>query len=373
MSIFRSIATGYLGAKIANTQANDELKARVLESAGTNFYTNILPDAIANEKERRTNYDSIAAIDPNLAELADINGFTASKEAMEKFDQFREENKLKTPDALKNLNFETDYNTRYTTRVKTFEEKYNPILDQIGIKELGGLGFNTMESLVGGKEPDQMKSEDMATAPAPSDTFASTELSQYFSPIQSTVDLGTPNQVDQAISGFRGFDQGIIRDNAGNFAGMELFGEKANERNAFKAVMARIGNNFKIAGTEKADLTTTAGAANQILFDQTQGYIGGQVLDGYQSATFKEKIRDKSFDINRYNASGFSESFNNTYQTDEDKIIALVTYMNDNLQTRSERLHFAQSFAANIKDSDCNNYRDLLLIAIDPTLVIQNN
>lgn len=373
MSIFRSIATGYLGAKIANTQANDELKARVLESAGTNFYTNILPDAIANEKERRSNYDSLAAENPNLAELADINGFTASKEAMERFNQFREENKLKDPDALKNLRFETDFNTRYNTRVKSFEEKYNPILDQIGIKELGGLGFNTMESLVGGKEPGQMKSQDMAKGPAPSDTFASTELSQYFSPIQSTVDLGTPNQVDQAISGYRGFNQGIIRDNAGNFAGMELFGEKANERNAFKAVMARIGDNFKIAGTEKADLTATAGAANQILFDQTQGYIGGQVLDGYQSATFKEKIRDKSFDINRYNASGFSESFNNTYQTDEDKIVALVTYMNDNLQTRSERLHFAQSFAANIKDSDGNNYRDLLLIAIDPTLVIQNN
>ena len=176
MSIFRSIATGYLGAKIANTQANDELKARVLESAGTNFYTNILPDAIANEKERRNNYESIAAINPNLAELADMNGFTASKEGMEKFDQFREENKLKDPDALKNLRFETDYNTRYNTRVKSFEEKYNPILDQIGIKELGGLGFNTMESLVGGKEPGPMKSEDMATAPAPSDTFASSQF-----------------------------------------------------------------------------------------------------------------------------------------------------------------------------------------------------
>ena len=93
MSIFRSIATGYLGAKIANTQANDELKARVLEDAGSNFYTNILPDAIADEKERRTNYESIAAINPNLAELADINGFTASKEAMERFHKIREENK----------------------------------------------------------------------------------------------------------------------------------------------------------------------------------------------------------------------------------------------------------------------------------------
>ena len=373
MSAFRGILTGYLGAKIANTEANDRLKGNILESAGTNFYNNILPDAIANEKLRRQNYETLAGENVNLAELADINGFTASKEGMAKFEEFRDENKLKTPDALKNLNFETDYNMRYNTRVKSFEEKYNPILKQIGMDELGGLGFNTVESLVGGKEPGQMKSEDMAKGPAPSDSFASTELSQYFSPIQSTVDLGTPNQVDQAISGFRGFDQGIIRDNAGNFAGMELFGEKANERNAFKAVMARIGDNFKIAGTEKADLTATAGAANQILFDQTQGYIGGQVLDGYQSATFKEKIRDKSFDINRYNASGFSESFNNTYQTDEDKIIALVTYMNDNLQTRSERLHFAQSFAANIKDSAGDSYRNMLLIAIDPTLVIQNN
>ena len=202
--------------------------------------------------------------------------------------------------------------------------------------------------------------------------FSPMKLSEFVMPVQTAVDLGTPNQVDQAISGFRGFNQGIIKDASGAFAGMELFGEKGNERNAFKAVMTRIGGNYKIPGTEKADLTATAGAANQILFDQTQGYIGN-VLDGYQSTSFKEKIREKSFDINRYNATGFSKNFNDTYKTDDEKIIALVNYMNDNLQTRSERLHFAQSFAANIKDSDGNNYRDLLLIAVDPTLVIQGN
>ena len=69
MSIFRSIATGYLGAKIANTQANDELKARILESAGTNFYTNILPDAVENEKIRRANYETLAGENVNLAEF----------------------------------------------------------------------------------------------------------------------------------------------------------------------------------------------------------------------------------------------------------------------------------------------------------------
>ena len=161
MSAFRGILTGYLGAKIANTEANDRLKGNILESAGTNFYNNILPDAIANEKVRRQNYETLAGENVNLAELADINGFTASKEGMAKFEEFRDENKLKTPDALKNLNFETDYNMRYDTRVKSFEEKYNPILKQIGMDEIGGLGFNTVESLVGNK---QMKSEDMAKA-----------------------------------------------------------------------------------------------------------------------------------------------------------------------------------------------------------------
>jgi hypothetical protein len=374
MSAFRGLLTGYLGAKIADTEAADKLKGEVLASAGKNFYTNILPNQMEAENVRRDNYDLLAQEDPNLAELADINGFTASEAGMEKFEQFRKENKLKGPDALKNLNFETDYNTRYTKRGKSFEEKYEPILNQLGIKEIGGMGYNTVESLIGDKQPGQMKSQDMATAPAPEapQEFASTKLSDYFDPMQSTVDLGTPLQVDQAISGFRKFNQGIITDSAGNFAGMELFGEKNNERNAFKAVMSRIGSNYVIGDTDKADLTATAQAADKVLYSQTQGVIGN-ILDNYKSASTQEKIRNKTFDINRYNASGFSKTFNDTYKTDDEKQEALVSYMFDNLQTRSERLHFAESFAANIKDSDGDSYRNILLIAIDPTLVIQDN
>ena len=232
MSIFRSIATGYLGAKIANTEANDRLKASILESAGTNFYTNILPNAIEDEKLRKNNYNTLASkYTTNFAEIADASGYTADDASMQRLYADLEANNL-DEEKLKAANFETDYNMRYNTRVKSFEEKYNPILKQIGMDEIGGLGFNTVESLVGNK---QMKSEDMAKGPVPSDSFASTELSQYLSPIQSTVDLGTPNQVDQAISSYRGFDQGIIRDNAGNFAGMESYilhvslrGEKPN-------------------------------------------------------------------------------------------------------------------------------------------------
>ena len=37
----RGIATGYLSAKIANTEANDRLKEDIIKQAGDNFYNNI--------------------------------------------------------------------------------------------------------------------------------------------------------------------------------------------------------------------------------------------------------------------------------------------------------------------------------------------
>ena len=373
MSAFRGILTGYLGAKIADTEAADRLKGEVLASASKDLLTNILPEQRAAEELRRKNYNNLASMyNPNIAELGDINDFTRDEASMEKFENFLKKNKLKDPEAFKNLQFETDFNTRYDQRGIAFNEKFQPLLKQIGIDQQGGMGFYTIKNQL--SEPgqtDQTMEQPGQTPEAPQE-FASTQLSDYFSPIQSTVDLGTPNQVDQAISGYRGFDQGIIRDNAGNFAGMELFGEKANERNAFKAVMTRIAPNYVVGDTNKADLTSTAQVADKVLFDQTQGHIGDQILDGYQAATFKEKIRDRNFDINRYNATGFTKSFNEAHPTDDNKIEAILDYMYDNLQTRAERVHFAQSFAANIKDSDDNSYRNMLLIAIDPTLVIQD-
>jgi len=363
------VTTGLLSAKIRNSEANDALKANVLARVGDTLLSETIPNAIEAEKIRRTNYSTLESnYGTNFANVADASQFTLNDDTMKQLEELLKENKLDDK-ALENAKFETDFNTRYQTRTQTFEEKYNPILKKLGIDNIGALGYNTVESLVGNKQPMQMKTEDMAKGPVPSDAFSSMQVRDYLDPLVSTTDLGTPNQVDQAIAGYRGFNQGIIRDASGQFAGIELFGEKANERNAFKAVMTRIASNYKIKGTEKADLTATALAANKVLFDQTQGYIGDQVLDGYKAATFKEKIQGKNFDINRYNATQFSESFNAANPTDDDKINTLVSYMFDDLQTRSERIHFAQSFAANIKDSAGNSYRNILLIALDPTLI----
>ena len=49
----RGVATGYLSAKIANTEANDALKADIIKQASLNFYNNTLPEYQKKEKNRK--------------------------------------------------------------------------------------------------------------------------------------------------------------------------------------------------------------------------------------------------------------------------------------------------------------------------------
>jgi len=148
MSVFRSIATGYLGAKIANTEANDRLKANILETTGTNLLTKVIPNAIEDEKIRRQNYDTlVSSYGVNAANVMDASGFTMNKQGMDRLDDLLKANKLDLK-ALDASAFETDFDNRYNTRVKTDQEKYNPILKQLGIDGIGSLGYNTVEALV---------------------------------------------------------------------------------------------------------------------------------------------------------------------------------------------------------------------------------
>ena len=183
MSAFRGILTGYLGAKIADTEAADRLKGEVLASASKDLLTNILPEQRAAEELRRKNYNNLASMyNPNIAELADINDFTRDEASMEKFENFLEKNKLKDPEAFKNLQFETDFNTRYDQRGIAFNEKFQPLLKQIGIDQQGGMGFYTIKNQL--SEPgqtDQTMEQPGQTPEAPQE-FASTQLSDYFVP-----------------------------------------------------------------------------------------------------------------------------------------------------------------------------------------------
>ena len=56
----RGVGTGYLGAKIANTEANDKLNADIHKAAGVNYHTNTLPDWQKKERVRQREFKQIA-------------------------------------------------------------------------------------------------------------------------------------------------------------------------------------------------------------------------------------------------------------------------------------------------------------------------
>ena len=56
----RGVATGYLSAKIANTEANDQLNADIHKAAGVNYQTNTLPNWQKKERVREREFKQIA-------------------------------------------------------------------------------------------------------------------------------------------------------------------------------------------------------------------------------------------------------------------------------------------------------------------------
>ena len=143
----RGVATGYLQAKIKNTEANDQLKANILERAGANYFNEVLPEVTQLEKNRKNSYDRIKTeFGPNAAELADINNIiTGDGKGYDNFKELMKTNELNR-EKLDAVTFEGDYNTRFNQRGMDFQEKYQGIFDQIGIKQAGGLGPYTVEN-----------------------------------------------------------------------------------------------------------------------------------------------------------------------------------------------------------------------------------
>jgi len=71
------VGTGYLGAKIANTEANDAMNANIIERAGLNFYETTLPNFQENEKNRKSTYTKVSIrYGKDVAEYMDQGGFT---------------------------------------------------------------------------------------------------------------------------------------------------------------------------------------------------------------------------------------------------------------------------------------------------------
>jgi len=138
----RNIATGYLGAKIANTEANDKMKANIIERAGLNFYENTLPQFQKREKNRKAAYDKVATIyGPEVAEFfGEQNLFTGDGNDFENITSQLKDRKI-DKEYIKSYVAQqgSSYNKRYETRVKDIQAQEASVMGNLEKNQLGSM------------------------------------------------------------------------------------------------------------------------------------------------------------------------------------------------------------------------------------------
>ena len=356
MSAIRGILTGYLNAKVRNTEANDALKANTLMRVGETLIGTTIPNAIAAEEERRNNYDMLAKkYSPNFAEVADVAKYTLDAASMKKLEEDLAANNL-NEEALKNANFETDYNNRYNQRVESAQSKYGDILKQLGVDGIGALGYNTVEALVKPQEMDTVTTKDTQTdtvttqeVPKP---FSSTQFSEYLT--TSPISYNIPESEFQKVaSTMREFGQFFTQDPVTKEIKVNLNDTNRDEYNALRNITQEISQSYLDEGG-KVNVSAAMTAASNILTGQTSTIIYGKQTE----QGFLEGIVEVA---DGQTTKNFSSATNNKYKTDKEKKQYLAQGLFNLDGGQDAQRFFAQSFPDTVLFDDGTKARDYLL------------
>ena len=347
----QGIATGYLQAKIRNTEANDALKANTLMRVGETLIGETIPNAIEAEKTRRTNYDLLVGrFGVPGANVMDASGYTLNDTTMKKLDDDLKANEL-NDEALKNANFETDFNTRYNTRVKSAEEKYNPILKQLGVDNIGALGYNTVEALV---KPTTETTKDTMTDTVTQTPiqFDSMQLSDYLT--TSPISYNIPESEFQKVaSTMREFGQFFTQDPVTKEIKVNLNDTNRDEYNALRNITQEISQSY-LDQDGKVNVSSAMTAASNILTGQTSTIIYGKQTE----QGFLEGIVEVA---DGQTTKNFSSATNNRYKTDKEKKQYLAQGLFNLDGGQDAQRFFAQSFPDTVLFDDGTKARNYLL------------
>ena len=122
------VGTGYLGAKIANTEANDKLNANIIEQAGLHFYNEELPEYHEREKERKKTYSKVSSrYGKDVANYMDQGGFTDYDEIVEMLGANNNMNETLLKAYLEETGAGT-YGERAETRVTGIQDREKTIM-----------------------------------------------------------------------------------------------------------------------------------------------------------------------------------------------------------------------------------------------------
>ena len=128
--VARGVGTGYLGAKIANTEANDKMNANIIERAGLNFYENELPEWQKSEKNRKIAYDKISLrYGPSVAEYMGQNNYiTGDGNDLANIQTMLSERGISRDKIKAMVDQESTYQTRYESRAATIQDREKTIM-----------------------------------------------------------------------------------------------------------------------------------------------------------------------------------------------------------------------------------------------------
>ena len=190
----RGIATGYLSAKIANTEANDRLKEDIIRQSGENFYNNTLPEFQKREKNRENTYNQVSKIYGNdIAEYFDQAGFmTGLSTDFETINEMLSENDNFNRDKLKAYLEGVDggtYASRKEKRFQTIADQEKFVMGNLTKNQLGSM---TIMNQLGIGETKEQPAETMTTgetqtvAPVPPEEDTTTTKLPSFEEIFGT-------------------------------------------------------------------------------------------------------------------------------------------------------------------------------------------
>jgi len=172
----RGVATGYLSAKIANTEANDRLKEDILRKTGENFYNNTLPEFQKKETNRRDTYNKLKSrFNPEIAEYMDQSGFitgatTDYDDIITMLSENNNFNEAKLKAYLEAKQAGT-YGERAEKRFKSIQDQENFIMNNM---TKNGFGTNTIKNQLGLGERKEEPAQPMVTAAVPEETPTTT-------------------------------------------------------------------------------------------------------------------------------------------------------------------------------------------------------
>ncbi len=376
----KGVATGYLGAKIANTEANDALQADIIKAAGLQYHEKTRPEFEATEKKRASEYKQISLLlgSEQAADYFDANEFILGDgKSVERVQSFLENKSIKA-NAFKDYIPTTNYADRYNTRSASLEERGAQIHKDLGMRQ-GGIGPSVIEGLVT-KPMDQLETTTsevttagpseqiegtpITTSPMETKTVTSTlprttelsEVSDFFISKAGVSNVGSESDIAAAFStiGTRGFSKGLTFDPVTKTYSTNFGGAKNTEYNAIKSVLNDIAPQFKMEDG-KTNLSAAAEAADRQLYNQTQGFTSKVVTN------FNE-VKDAKGTTGSTGGS-FNEEFLSEFSNPQEQKVFLIQHMSQ-LGTKSEMLYYALNFPSDVKFSDGTSVQQVLLKAV---------